>query len=146
MTRIAAFAVLVLGLCLGSCGSNGTPVITGEVTAIQKMPFHGPGGPGTEPMSITFMWTVVVRATGGSDCVVQSIQTQITETQSGEAVQADATPNQPLPDGQAVQFPQQQGGFFSSDLYTRPWNGQSQVEVDCTAGGHQQIAVSFNVP
>jgi len=146
MTRIAAFAVLVLGLCLGSCGSNATPVITGEVTAIQKMPFHGPGGPGTEPMSITFMWTVVVRATGGSDCVVQSIQTQITETQSGEAVQADATPNQPLPDGQAVQFPQQQGGFFSSDLYTRPWNGQSQVEVDCTAGGHQQIAVSFNVP
>ena len=146
MTRTMAYGVAILGLCLGSCGSEGTPVITGEVTSVQKMPFHGPNGPGTEPISITFRWTTVVRATGGSDCVVQSIRTQLTETQSGVTVEADIAPDQSLPDGQPVQFPQQQGGVFSSALYDRPWNGHSQVKVGCTGGEHQQVGVSFTVP
>jgi hypothetical protein len=146
LTRATVYGVLVLALCLGSCGSNGAPVVTGEVTAVQKMPFHGPGGPGTEPMSITFMWTVVVKATGASDCVVEAIHTEIREAQSGEAVEADATPSRVLPDGEPVELPQQQGGLFHSTLYSRPWSGQSQVTVGCAGGEHQEIGIAFTVP
>jgi len=138
--------VLALALSAVACTSDGPPVISAEVSLVQKMPFHGPGGPGTEPMSITFSWTVVVTARDSSDCVVRRIGTRLSEPVSGEAVEAESLPARTLPDGQAVEIPQQESGFFPSVLYTRPWSGVTDVEVGCPGEPSRGLQVQFAVP
>ena len=86
---------LLLALCAPTgCGGAGDPVVTVEVTSRSKMPFHGPGGPGSEPMSITFMWTVVVRSTEGPDCQVDRIATELSEPQSRTVLTAETEPGE----------------------------------------------------
>src|SRR5262245_66321900 len=81
--RVGRYLVVALAPCVApGCGTSGEPVVTAEITSASKMPFHGPGGPGSEPMSITFTWTVVVRSAAGPECQVDRIATELSEPQS----------------------------------------------------------------
>ncbi len=142
---------LVLALALYApvgCGTAGDPVVTAEVTSASKMPFHGPGGPGSEPMSITFMWTVVVRSTEGPDCQVDRLATELSEPESRTVLTAETEPHEAgrLRGGGMARFPQQQGGFFNSALYSRPWNGRTRVDVTCPSRQTDHIEVAFVIP
>ncbi len=149
MKGVGKFLALALAVCAPpGCGTAGDPVVTAEITAGSKMPFHGPGGPGSEPMSITFMWTVVVKSTEGFDCQVDRVATELSEPESRTVLSAETEPHESgrLRGGGTAQFPQQQGGFFSSALYSRPWNGRTRVDVTCPSRGTDQIEVAFVIP
>ena len=149
MKGVGKCVALALALCASSsCGTAGDPVVTAEITSGAKMPFHGPGGPGSEPMSITFMWTVVVKSTEGPDCQVDRIATELSEPESRTALSAETEPRESgrLRGGGTAQFPQQQGGFFNSALYSRPWNGRTRVDVTCPGSRTDQIEVRFVIP
>jgi hypothetical protein len=142
--------VAALALALSSafgCGHAGEQVVAAEVGSVSKMPFHGPGGPGSEPMSITFSWTVVVKSTEGPDCQVDRIDTVLSELESKTVLTADTEPGESgvLRGGGAAQFRQGQGGFFNSPLYERPWHGQTRVDVTCS-GRSEPIEVGFVIP
>jgi hypothetical protein len=146
---VGKYVALALALCASSsCGTAGDPVVTAEVTSGTKMPFHGPGGPGSEPVSITFMWTVVVKSSEGPDCQVDRIATELSEPESRTVLTVETEPHESgtLPGGGTVQFPQQQGGFFDSALYPRPWNGRTRVDVTCPSRRTDQIEVAFVIP
>jgi hypothetical protein len=149
MKRVGKYLVLALAPWVApGCGTSGEPAISAEITSASKMPFHGPGGPGSEPVSITFTWTVVVRSAEGPDCQVDRIATELSEPQSGTVLTADTEPHEGgrLRGGGAVEFPQGQGGFFNSALYSRPWNGRTQVDVTCPGRPSDHLEVVFIIP
>jgi hypothetical protein len=147
MRRIGTIGAVTLVSCLGlGCGgSNVSPVLTAEVVAAGKLPFHGPSGPGSEPISITFSWTVVVRSAQGPDCEVDRVMSELSEPQSQRVLSA-ATEGGRLPGGGTAQVPQQQAGFFDSSLFARPWNGHTRVDVTCPHGVTAHVEAAFTVP
>jgi hypothetical protein len=128
------------------CGSSGRATVAAEVSDITKMPFHGPGGPGSEPISITFMWTVVVHSSGSAGCSVTRITTQLVETVSGSTLVAESDPSPgALPEEGTTKFQQSQGGFYPSALYDRVWQGHTVVEVECSGGLTEQAEADFTI-
>lgn len=147
MKRIGTLLPVALVLCGGpGCGGAAvSPVLTAEVVAAGKLPFHGPGGPDSEPISITFSWTVVVRSAQGPDCQVDRVVSELSEPQSQRVLSA-ATQGGRLPGGGTAQVPQQQAGFFDSALLARPWSGHTRVDVTCPHGVTAQVEAAFTVP
>jgi hypothetical protein len=136
-----ALSVLTLG-----CGASGRPTFVVEVSDIFKMPFHGPGGPGSEPISLTFMWTVVVHSGAASGCNVGHITTQLVETVSGSTLVAESDPSPgTLPEEGTTKFKQSRGGSYPSALSDRVWQGHTVVEVNCSGGPTEHAEADFSV-
>ncbi len=142
-------AVVILALSLARCGTDAQgrdPVITAVVGSTQEMPFHGPGGPGSEPMSITFRWTVLLTATDGGETRVGLVHTRIRERQSGEVLTVETGPEKHggrLRPNSTLEVAQQAGGFFSSSLYPGSWDAVTTVEVTYPSGRADRLDVPF---
>jgi hypothetical protein len=139
--------VVAVGLAgtLMACGSGGqSDAIVGvTVQAPMEMPFHGPGGPGTEPMYISFDWTVVISASEGSDGQIGTVRTLLTERVSGGVLVAEASPMASLRGGEKVELKQQASGTFPSALYPGDWTGVTSVEVTHISGRQETVSTSF---
>ena len=141
-----SWACLALSALAWGCGSSGTPTVAVEVSDIVKIPFHGPGGPGSEPISLTFTWTVVLHSGSSAGCDVSHITTQLVEAVSGSTLVAESDPGPgALPEEGATRFKQSQGGSYPSALYTRVWQGHTVVEVKCSGGVTQQAQTDFTI-
>jgi hypothetical protein len=144
--RMTSAGVLLVALtCLG-CESSTVPILSAAVTARSKMPFHGPGGAGSEPMSITFAWSIRLQSSDGPDCSVDRLTTTLSEPVSATSLAVTSEPHRMLPGGGSATFEQQQAGFFSSALYSRAWNGSTRVGVSCEGGQEQELVVTFVIP
>jgi hypothetical protein len=140
------WACLALSVVTWGCGSSGRATVAVEVSDISKMPFHGPGGAGSEPISITFTWTVVVHSSDSAGCNVGHITTRLTEAVSGSTLVAESDPSPgALPEEGTTKFKQSQGGFYSSALYDRVWQGHTVVEVKCSGGLTEQAEADFAI-
>jgi hypothetical protein len=126
---------VILALSLARCGTDvqgQDPVISAVVVSPQEMPFHGPGGPGTSPISITFSWTMILAVSGGRQAKVGLVQTQVRERQSGEILTIETGPEKHgglLRANGVLEVPQRVGGFFDSSLFPGSWAGFTTVEV-----------------
>jgi len=136
---------LLIGLCLaaGGCGSEDEPVVSVAISSPVEMPFHGPGGPGTEPMYIGFTWTVVVSATGGPESYIGMVRTQVTEKTSGTVLTDEDGPLGTLSGGGRLEAKQGASGFFSSSLYPGAWTAVTTVEVTHAGGRSETLSTSF---
>lgn len=145
--RVRFWSVVAVGagLMLAACGPGEEPdgSVRVTVTAPLQMPFHGPGGPGTEPMSIAFNWTVVVAASEAADSVVGPIRTRLTERASGAVLTADGGAVGNLRAGAEVELSQQASGTFPSSLYPGDWQGVTTVEVAHRSGRLETVSTSF---
>ncbi len=146
-TAMAALTCLC-GVLATSCGQDAKSTVSAEVVSSGKMPFHGPNGPGTEPIAITFNWTVVVEAHHGLGCTVDRITTVVSEAESGKSLMAETDPGASgaLASGERAEFPQSQGGSFHSSLYQRPWSGLTRVDVTYSDGRTERLEVAFAIP
>lgn len=134
----------LIGLCLaaGGCGSGDEPLVRVAITSPIEMPFHGPGGPGTEPMYIGFTWTVVVSASGGPGSYIGMVRTQVTEKASGVAMADEDGPLGSLSGGGKLEVEQGASGFFSSSLYPGDWTAVATVEVRHADGRSETVSTS----
>jgi hypothetical protein len=149
MTREAlAFTVACCAALAVGCERDADSIVSAEVVSVTKMPFHGPNGPGTEPISITFRWTVVLEAHQGPACRIDRIATELSEPVSGTVLNAETEPGSSgqLSSGQREEFAQSQSGRFDSGLYQRPWTGRTLVEVTLANGRSEQLGVEFAIP
>lgn len=149
MKTFATILASTLAVCSSiGCGSSSSPsqVVTAEVVSASKMPFHGPGGPGSDPISITFSWTVVVRSDRGPDCRIERVISELSEPQSRQVLSATTLRQDRLPGGGRAEVPQQQAGFLDSSLFARPWTGRTHVDVACPGGAMAAADATFTVP
>ena len=144
LALVGITAVLYLG-----CGPVGPTLedpesrVTVAVKDTREMPFHGPGGPGSEPMSITFFWTVVVSASNGRGVAIESIETRIREPREAVPLVASSARTGFLTPGQDLEVVQSAGGFFSSALYPGSWDGAAAVRVRHPNGRREEINLDF---
>jgi hypothetical protein len=143
--RFWSVVAMSAGLMVAACGSGGQPdgSVRLTVNAPVEMPFHGPGGPGTEPMYISFNWTVVVAASEGADIVVGPVRTRLIERASGAVLTAEGGPVGNVPAGAKVELRQQTSGTFLSSLYPGDWLGVTTVEVSGRNGTLATVSTSF---
>lgn len=139
--------LLLFGSCLvvGGCGSQEEPdaLVGLEIRSPVEMPFHGPHGPGTEPMYIGFSWTVVVSAAGGPESRIGMVVTQVTERTSGTVLTTEDGPVGTLSSGGRLEVKQGASGFFASSLYPGDWTGVTTVEVSHASGRSETLTASF---
>ena len=141
--------VIILALSLARCGASvqsQDPVVSAAVRSPEEIPFHGPGGPGTEPMSISFRWTVILTASDGGEATVGLIHTQVRERQSGEILTIETGPERHggrLPANGTLEVSQQAGGFFSSSNYPGTWDALTTVEVTYPSRKADKLELSF---
>ena len=143
--RFWGVAAISAGLFAAACGSGeqADGSIRLMIRAPVQMPFHGPGGPGTEPMYIAFNWTVAVAAAEGADSVVGRVRTRLTERASGAVLTADGDAVGSLGAGAEVELRQQASGPFPSSLYPGDWLGVTTVEVSHRSGRLETVSTSF---
>lgn len=142
--RRRLLAVIGLGLGLAGCGSQevaDAPVAV-AIRSPAEMPFHGPMGPGTEPISIDLRWTVVITATGG-ECQVGAVRTQLTERTSGTVRTTEGGPLGHLSGLGTLELPQRVSGLFPSSHYPGEWTGVTTVEVLHASGRSETLSVAF---
>jgi hypothetical protein len=137
------FLLIALCLAIAGCGSEDEALVTVAISAPVEMPFHGPSGPGTEPMYIGFTWTVVVSAAGGPDSYVGMVRTQVTEKTSGTVLTGEDGPLGTLSGGGRLEVKQGASGFFSSSLYPGDWTAVTTVEVTHAGGRSETVSTSF---
>lgn len=121
-------------------------VIVLTIASIQEMPFHGPGGPGTEPMSITFRWTVVLTTPGGPGAMVRAIRTELRESNSETPIVApDPGPlDRTLRAGVPLELPLSAAGLFNSALYPGRWEGRVSVDIVHLSGRQETLQTTFS--
>jgi hypothetical protein len=143
--RCSSVVVTGLVVALAACGSQREPDLTLAVTIHSpvEMPFHGPGGPGSEPMYIGFSWTVVVAASGDAESRIGTVRTRLTERTSGSVLTAEGGPAGTLRGGEKVEVAQQTSGLFPSVLYPGDWTGVTTVEVSHGSGRSETLTASF---
>ena len=146
--RRRLLAVIGLGLGWAGCGSQDPPQVADAVVAVAirsqvEVPFHGPLGPGTEPISIDLRWTVVITATGGAECQVRAVRTLLTERSSGTARTTEGGPLGYLPGWGTLELPQRVSGFFPSTHYPGEWTGVTTVEVLHASGRSETLSAAF---
>jgi hypothetical protein len=130
-------------LAIAGCGSEDEALVAVAISSPMEMPFHGPGGPGTEPMYIGFTWTVVVSAAGGPDSYIGTVKTQVTERTSGTVLTDEDGPVGTLSSGGRREVKQGVSGFFSSSLYPGDWTAVTTVEVTHAGGRSETVSTSF---
>ena len=107
------------------------------------MPFHGPGGPGTEPSYLSLTWTVAVTAAGGADSQIGIVRTRVTERVSGTVLTAEGGPLGLLSGRGKLELPQQVSGLFASSLYPGDLTGITTVEVLHASGRSETLTAAF---
>lgn len=137
--------LIVLCLAVAGCGSqeDAEALVGVAISSPVEMPFHGPSGPGTEPMYIGFSWTVVVSAAGGRESQIGMVVTRVTERTSGTVLTAEDGPLGTLSSGGRLEARQGASGFFSSSLYPGDWTGVTTVEVLHATGRSETLTTSF---
>ncbi len=150
--RWPLLVLTAMGLAWAGCG-GGRPdagvkpdaVVRVAVTSPTEMPFHGPGGPGTEPMYIGFTWTVAVTASEGADSQVGTVRTRLVESASGTVLPAEGGPLGTLAGGSTLELAQGASGFFPSSLYSSgKWSGTTTVEVIHGGGRSETLTATFS--
>lgn len=122
-------------------------VVTLTITSTQEIPFHGPAGPGTEPISISFQWTVVLTAAGGPGATVRAIRTELREPNSPSSLAVVMGPEAfsgSLRPGVPLQVVLSAAGFFSSALYPGQWQGNASVDLVHPSGRAETLQVAFS--
>jgi hypothetical protein len=134
-----------MSLAMGGCGSQEEPdaSVAVAISATTEMPFHGPGGPGTEPSYLSLRWTVVVTAAEGAESDIGIVRTRVTERASGIVLTAEGGPLGLLPGRGRLELPQQVSGMFASSLYPGDWTGITTVEVRHASGRSETLTGSF---
>jgi hypothetical protein len=110
------------------------------------MPFHGTNGPGREPISIAFSWTVVVTASEGASTRVAAVRTEIRERMSGTVVVRETFPARDLPPAGELRLEEQSGGSFPSALYPGDWAGVTTVQLAHSSGASETLTAAFSFP
>lgn len=136
-------AAMVAALCLGCGGSAVDPTISVAVEPQVPMPFHGPNGPGSDTMSMSLRWAVVVTAGAGSAAVVRSIHTVIRDEKSGVSVSADEAPGSAVSEGHPLRAEQLGSCYFPSTAYPGRWLGVTTVEITHESGKVERLDASF---
>jgi hypothetical protein len=139
--------LVALAMSLLTCGRAVVPdaVIAVQVVSPTTMPFHGPSGPGTEPISITFRWTVVITASAGTTSRVAVVRTELTERHSGKVLALTTFPaSDSLPGGGELQLAEATSGFFQSSLYPGDWAGVTTAQVAHASGAAETVTASFS--
>lgn len=139
--------LLWMGLCLAAagCGSQEeteAPVAL-AISSPFEFPFHGPNGPGTEPIYIGFTWTVVVSAGGGPESRIGMVVTRLTERTSGAVLTTEDGPLGTLSGGGRLDVEQETSGFFSFSHYPGDWTAVTTVEVSHATGRSETLTASF---
>ena len=134
-----------LSLALAGCGSQEgeDALVTVAISSPVEMPFHGPSGPGTEPIYIGLNWTVVVTAAGSAESQIGIVRTRVTERVSGTVLTAEGGPLGILRSRGKLELPQQVSGSFPPSLYPGDWTGITTVEVSHASGRSETLSVSF---
>ncbi len=139
--------LLLMGLCLAAtgCGSQeeAEAPLGLAIKSPFEFPFHGPNGPGTEPIYIGFSWTVVVSAGGGPESRIGMVVTKLTERTSGAVLTTEDGPLGTLSSGGSLEAKQETFGFFSSSLYPGDWTAITTVEVSYASGRSETLTASF---
>ena len=143
------FAAALVGLTFAGCGGEtpGQPdsTVSVGVTSRLQMPFHGPNGPGAEPMSISFQGTVALDAAGGPGVTIRAVRTELREPRYAGALVAEtgsAFDGRLRPDGTLL-VPQTASGFFDSALYHGQWEGTVTVDVVHPGGRAETLRTAF---
>jgi hypothetical protein len=139
--------LLSIGLCLAAAGCGSQEAAEAPVgLAISspfEFPFHGPHGPGTDPIYIGFSWTVVVSAGAGPESRIGMVVTRVTERTSGAALTTEDGPLGTLSGGGRLEVEQETSGFFPSSLYPGDWTAVTTVEVTHASGRSETVSTSF---
>ena len=141
----AALAVLTFGGCGGETPARPDSAVSVGVTSRLAMPFHGPNGPGAEPMSISFQWTVVLAAAGGPGVTIRAVRTELREPRVARALIAEtgSTFDGRLRPDATLLVPQSAGGFFDSALYPGQWEATVTVDVVHPGGRAETLRTAF---
>jgi hypothetical protein len=146
-TAAALVALAWLAGCDGDSPARPDSVVSLRVASTRQMPFHGPAGPGMEPMSISFQWTVTLTAAGGPGVTILAIRTELREPGFAGRLEVATGPeafNGHLGPGGTLLVPQSSGGFFSSALYPGQWEGTASVDVLHPNGRAETIETAFS--
>src|SRR5512145_3110076 len=138
-----AFSLMVAALCLSCGGSAEEPDIAVAVEPRLAMPFHGPNGPGSDTMSMTLRWAVVVSAESGGAAMVRSIHTVVRDERSGASIAADTAPVSEVSAGRPYLTEQEGSCFFPSTAYPGRWVGVTTVEIGYESGRTERIDTPF---
>jgi hypothetical protein len=117
------------------------------ISDIREMPFHGRGGPGSEPMSITFRWTVVLATAMGPGATVRSIRADLRESSSGTSTvvpEARLPPDPFVRAGIPLEIECGTSDFFSSALYPGKWRAHVSVEIVHPSGRVETLGAAFS--
>ncbi len=141
-------ALVAVAASLAACGDSVAPdaVVALRVVSPLAMPFHGTNGPGREPISITFSWTIVIAASDGAATRVAVVRTVLTERKSGAEVVRETFPSRDLPPGGELRLEEQSGGSFPSALYPGDWAGVTTVQLAHGSGAAETLTASFSFP
>ncbi len=133
-------------LAAWSCGAPSQPdtVVALTIASPSQMPFHGPHGPGTEPMYIAFNWTVVLTASGGGNDDVGMVRTRLVDSLSGTVLNTENGPLGSLAGRGRLELPQQAGRFFPSSLYPGDWSGTTTAEILHRDGRSETLTATFS--
>jgi hypothetical protein len=147
MRLVVGGAIVVLCQACGSEGPTGASHLEStvhiQVKDAVEMPFHGPAGPGSEPMSITFSWIATVSVTGGGGVTVESIETRVREARLAQPLVVSSSPSALVMAGQALEVRQSVGGPFESALYPGSWEGAVVVRLRHPSTRREDITVTF---
>jgi len=139
--------LVAIALSLLACGPAVAPdaVIAVRVVSPTIMPFHGPSGPGTEPIFIAFRWTVVITASPGTTSRVAVVRTELTERHSGTVMALTTFPaSDSLAGGGELQLAEATSGVFPSSLYPGDWAGVTTAQVSHASGAAETVTASFS--
>ena len=136
-------------LCTAACGGDSPaqpdPAVTLAIESPLEMPFRGAGGPGAEPISISFQWTVVVSAT--DEVTVLAVRTELRETASSARLEAASGPaafNGRLSPRTNARFRQSVSAPWPSSLYPGEWRGTTSVDVLHAGGRTETVTTAFS--
>ncbi len=138
---LAALVGLVGAGCMPDEGTD--RVVAVAIRSPVEMPFHGPNGPGTEPIYIDFSWTVVVTTSGLRDLRAGLARTRLTEAATGVVLTTEDGPLGTVPSGGEVELRQHASGVFPSSRYPGDWRGVTTVEISGTGGRSETLTASF---
>ncbi len=111
------------------------------------MPFHGRGGPGSEPMSITFRWTVVLATAMGPGATVRAIRADLREPGSGTSLDVPEPrlpPDHSVRPGAPLEIQCGTSGFFNSALYPGKWRAHVFVDIAHHSGRVETLQAAFS--
>lgn len=122
-------------------------VVALAITDVREIPFHGRGGPGSEPMSINFMWTVVLATPAGPGATVLAIRADLRESGSGTSLAAFKSGLPPDPSvrpGVPLEIQGGAAGFFDSALYPGKWRAHVSVDIAHRSGRVETLQAAFS--